>query len=232
MQHLMGSARGVDAGASPPPGSLLLPHRFVDSFSLETLRVAHGSDGPDEGPSFETLDRGEEGDAAGLAVLKLLEVELNLEASEKQGESDTDSEEEADDVGDGELVDLLETRLRNDGLGAEEARRIAEQVVQIRTQREEWKSIHANLEAADIAYDEILSEFAARRREIEASGVEVRMGPMPCVSMSPCIYRGLRLTSLTGQADRGTLSPCSSSTFSTGRTTRSRKSSDTSTPRS
>jgi hypothetical protein len=39
-------------------------------------------------------------------VLKLLEVELNLEASEEQGESDTDSEEEADDVGDGESTDV------------------------------------------------------------------------------------------------------------------------------
>lgn len=42
-----------------------------------------------------------------------------------------------------------------------------------------------------IAYDEILSEFAERKRGIQESGVEVKMGPTPCVSMSSCIYRAL-----------------------------------------
>lgn len=147
----MDSALGVDAGAAPPPGSLLLPHRSVDSLCFEPSpapkRATQSSDGPNEGPSFEALD-GEEEDAADCwALLRLLEIELNLEASEEQG--DGDSEEEADNVGDGELDDLLETRLRDDGIGIKEARRIAEQVVQIRTKREEWESIHANLEAAE-----------------------------------------------------------------------------------
>ncbi|GAA5968432.1 hypothetical protein JCM8115_006385 [Rhodotorula mucilaginosa] len=170
----------VDAGAAPPPGSLLLPHRSVDSFSLEASsalkQATQSSDGPDEGPGSETLD-GEEDDAADLAVLKLLEVELDLESSEEQ--SDSDSSDEEDDPGDVDLVDLLETRLRKDGIGVEGTRRIAEQVVQIRTKRDEWESVRANIEAANAAYDEILSEFAERRREIEECGVEVKMGPMP-----------------------------------------------------
>jgi hypothetical protein len=183
----------VDAGAAPPPGSLLLPHRSVDSFSLEASsalkQATQSSDGPDEGPGSETLD-GEEDDAADLAVLKLLEVELDLESSEEQ--SDSDSSDEEDDPGDVDLVDLLETRLRKDGIGVEGTRRVAEQVVQIRTKRDEWESVRANIEAANAAYDEILSEFAERRREIEECGVEVKMGPMPCV---PILLHIPRLTS-------------------------------------
>lgn len=187
----MDSPRGVDAGASPPTGSLFLPHRSVDSFSLQaaapaSLQDAHAPDGPDEGPDFQGLDSDGE-DAADLAM-RLLDGELNFDSSEEQG--DSDSEKGVEDDGDGSIVDLLETRLCQDGVGAEEARRIAEQVVQVRTQREEWESVRANIEAANAAYDEILSEFAVRKREIEGSGVEVKMGPMPCVPILlqiPCL---------------------------------------------
>ncbi|GAA5868657.1 hypothetical protein JCM3774_003616 [Rhodotorula dairenensis] len=175
--------RAVDAGASPPPGSPLggPPHRSIDNLGLEATSVpkqaTQSSDAPDEAASFEEFDGGEED--VDLAVLEVLEVELEIDEDEE--EEDTDSPQ-AQDIG-RDLVDHIETRLRYDGLAAEEARRIAEQVVQIRTKRDEWESVRANIEAANAAYDKILDEFATRKRKIEESGVEVKMGPMPCVPL-------------------------------------------------
>lgn len=161
--------------------------------------------------------------------MRLLDVELNFGSSEEQG--DSDSEEGADDDGDGSLVDLLETRLRQDGVDLEEARGIAEQVVQIRTQRDEWESVRANIEAADAAYDEILSEFAERKRKIVESGVDSSRWPGADAGRPdlPANTVSQRLTSRPVQAGRGTRWPCSSSTFCTGHTTRSRAMSGTST---
>lgn len=229
----MDSPRAVDAGASPPLGSLLdaPARRSVDNLSLEAAPVpkqtTQSSDGPDDDAGFEEFDGGEED--ADLAVLEILEVELEVGESEEQDDTDTG---QAQDIG-RDLVDLLETRLREDGRGAEEAGRVAKQMMQIRTKRDEWESVRANTEAANAAYDKILKEFAERKREIEGSGVEVKTGPMPCVSIT--LHTDIdasHLTTSTVTAGRGTLLPPLSSTSFTGRTTKSRTMSATSTLRS